>query len=111
MSIPSLQALTPNTFVGRNKLTSKICERVLSGAEKRLIITGEPGIGKTALAKHLSDGIPTAASHYCSSRQNASIEPLAFVRSISSQLSKSLDGFASDIMQTHSDIKIASLSG
>ena len=61
------------------------------------IITGEPGIGKTAIAGRLSQIRDIAASHFCIARQADTIDPVLFARSISQQLCR-IDGFAARIL-------------
>jgi hypothetical protein len=56
------------------------------------IITGEPGIGKVAIAARLMQIRGPAAFHFCIGRQSDTIDPLIFVHSISLQL---VDRYAS----------------
>jgi hypothetical protein len=62
------------------------------------IITGEPGIGKTAIAGRLTQIHDIAAAHFCIARQADTIDPVLFARSISQQLC-SIDGFAARILK------------
>lgn len=62
------------------------------------IITGEPGIGKTAIAGRLTQIRDIAASHFCIARQANTIDPVLFAHSISQQLC-SMDGFAARILK------------
>ena len=44
-------------FVGRDRETAELiagCEDAIDGRQRLFLITGEPGIGKTWLAKHLA---------------------------------------------------------
>src|SRR5579862_981798 len=80
-------------FVGRARLISQIASDVESAAKGPLVISGEPGIGKTALVSELGARLSADVIHYCSRRQGSSIEPTAFSRSFSSQLASRLPGF------------------
>jgi hypothetical protein len=62
------------------------------------IITGEPGIGKSAVAARLTQVRDLAAYHFCIARQADTINPLLFARSVSQQLCR-LDGFAAAILK------------
>ncbi len=62
------------------------------------IITGEPGIGKTAIAARLTQIRDLAAFHFCISRRAETIVPVNFVRSISQQLT-GVDAFARRILE------------
>lgn len=62
------------------------------------IITGEPGIGKSAIASRLTQIRDLAAIHFCIARQADTIDPLNFARSLSHQLTR-IDGFAQDILE------------
>lgn len=86
-------------FTGRQWVFSEI-NRWLASAEgsRYLIITGEPGIGKTAIAAQLTQLCDLAAAHFCIARQNDTIDPLNFVRSLSHQLMR-FDGFAQAITE------------
>jgi WD40 repeat protein len=85
--------LPETSFVGREKLISTIASSLTTSTHHLIVITGEPGIGKTALARELAHRLPAQAIQYCSRRRSSSIEPIAFSKSISSQLAVALDGF------------------
>ena len=50
------------------------------------ILTGEPGVGKSAIAARLIQIRKPAAYHFCIARQADTIDPLNFARSVSQQL-------------------------
>ena len=67
-------------------------------APRYFVITGEPGIGKTAIAARMTQIRNLAAIHFCIARQADTIDPLNFTRSISHQLSY-IDSFAKGILE------------
>lgn len=92
-------------FTGRGWIFKEIDEWLADpDAPRYFIITGEPGIGKTALAARLTQIRNLAAMHFCIARQTDTIDPLLFVRSLSHQLT-CLDGFSRSILK-NSDITI-----
>lgn len=62
------------------------------------IITGEPGVGKSAIAAWLMQVSDIAAYHFCIARNDPTIDPTLFARSISQQLCR-FDGFAAGILK------------
>jgi hypothetical protein len=70
------------------------------GAPAYFILTGDPGVGKSAFAAHLVRNQPDqfAAYHFCSARLGGWINPTAFSRSVSKQLSLRVDDFASKLL-------------
>jgi tetratricopeptide (TPR) repeat protein len=81
-------------FTGRHWVFAEI-DRWLAtpGGPRYFVITGEPGIGKTALAARLTQLHDLAATHFCIAGQADTTDPLNFARSLSFQLT-CLEGFA-----------------
>jgi hypothetical protein len=90
-------------FTGRQWVFAEIDRWLASGdAPRYFIITGEPGIGKTAIAARLTQvRNDMAAHHFCIARQADTIDPLNFARSLSHQLTR-IDGFAKSILEDSS---------
>ena len=86
-------------FVGREWVFDAIARWLddLDGP-RYFIITGEPGIGKTAIATRLTQVYDIAAHHFCTARQADTSDPLLFAQSISQQLG-AIDGFAEGILE------------
>ena len=86
-------------FTGREWVFAEI-DRWLADpdAPRYFIITGEPGIGKTAIAASLTQIRDLAAVHFCITRRADTIDPLNFVRSLSHQLTR-LDQFAQCVLK------------
>ena len=67
-------------------------------APRFFIITGEPGIGKSAIAARVTQVYDLAAYHFCIARRAETIDPLQYVQAISQQLSR-LEGFSRGILE------------
>ncbi len=61
-------------------------------------ITGEPGIGKSAIAARLTQIRELDACHFCIAHDTSTVDPIQFAHSISKQLS-SLPGFTNSIIR------------
>ncbi len=96
-------------FTGRAWVFAEI-DRWLADADapRLFVVTGEPGIGKTAIAARLTQLRELAAVHFCIAHQADTIDALNFARSISAQLARA-DEFARCLLaekQVHVDVKI-----
>ena len=84
-------------IVGRRSLKRHVLEWFIGG-EPILLITGVPGIGKTAFLNHIvSEGFSSEAPvgfHTCSTSDPATQDPLTFVQRASARIADSLPGFA-----------------
>jgi hypothetical protein len=83
-------------FSGRYWLLGEIRDWLASADGKRVLwITGEPGIGKTALCANLStrDGQAVAGIHLCHHDNSDTIEPRRIVCSLAWQLSERLPAY------------------
>ena len=90
-------------FVGREWLLAEVDGFLNQNRDRALVITGEPGIGKSAASArilgHLQEqGIP-CAYHFCEVRKGGTLEPMPFVQSLSLQLGCVLPGFAEAIVE------------
>ncbi len=86
-------------FVGRAWVFDEISQFLRQDHDHYLVITGEAGIGKSAIAARLTRLLDLQAVHFCRASDGGTLEPVAFVRSISSQLSACLDGFGEAIVR------------
>jgi len=81
-------------FVGRAWLFDQINEWLAHGDSPVFLITGDPGIGKSALLASLVDRQPNVrAYHFCVANLADSLDPVRFVRSIAAQLATQLDSY------------------
>ncbi|HUX76475.1 MAG TPA: hypothetical protein VMY40_07555 [Anaerolineae bacterium] len=86
-------------FTGRGWVFAEIDDWLADpAAPPYFVITGEPGIGKTAIAARLTQVRDPAAVHFCIARQADTVDPLNFSRSLSHQLTQ-IDGFAQEILR------------
>jgi len=84
-------------FVGRDWLTEKIDQWLAESPRSAMVIIGEPGIGKSAIAAWLvhERDPQIAAVHLCSTQITDSTDPHRFVETVVAQLSARLPEYAS----------------
>jgi len=84
-------------FVGRDWLLAEIDRWRALPAERALLITGEPGVGKTSLVAwltHRNAGEQVLAYHCCRAETTETLDPGRFVQSIAAQLTVRLPEYA-----------------
>ncbi|MGK7905873.1 MAG: AAA family ATPase [Synechococcus sp.] len=84
-------------FTGREWLFEEIENRFIQSGEQVLLLTGDPGSGKTALAAefvHRNAGDRVLAYHFCQADNEQTLSPGRFVRSLAGAIAKQLDGYA-----------------
>jgi Cdc6-like AAA superfamily ATPase len=102
-------------FTGRDWIFSRVGEWLTTSTTRVLLITGEPGSGKTALAAELVrrsgggandslsprlEGRATLAfAHFCHADDLASVDPKRFVEALARQLAALHPDFASALVQ------------
>jgi hypothetical protein len=93
-------------FKGREWVLEEI-NRWLNDANSRqfFFIAGEPGIGKTAIAVHLINRHLIDAYHFCVARDQITIDPASFVRSICRQLARNKD-FSAILLEKQKQLNI-----
>jgi len=88
-------------FCGRQWLFDELdAWRVASGNERALLITGDPGVGKTAIVAQLVHRNPhgqVLAYHCCQADSRQTLDPGRFVRSIAAMIASRLDGYAAQL--------------
>lgn len=81
-------------FVGRNWIFAAVDDWLTTRNEQFFLLTGEPGIGKSAIVARLAQKqAEVVAYHFCIAGRSGTIIPGTFARSIASQLSKHLPGY------------------
>lgn len=98
-------------FTGREWIFHKIDEWLDQKPERFCILTGEPGVGKSAIAARLTqlrDDI--VAYHFCIAGRTSTIIPSTTLRSLASQLGNQLPGYglalANTINPTHLTVQV-----
>jgi hypothetical protein len=84
-------------FCGREWLFREIDLWLTTNNEPALMITGDPGTGKSALVAelvHRNPGGQVLAYHCCQADVLATVEPARFVRSIAAMIASQLAGYA-----------------
>ena len=82
-------------FTGRAWLFKRIESWRKENSSTGLLIVGDPGSGKSAIAAELSSRMPVVAHHFCSADTHATLNPGVFVRSIVGMLASGLEGYPS----------------
>ena len=92
-------------FSGREWLDAELDAWLRSDAGRAFIIVGEPGIGKSAIAAHLTTRGDVVAWHFCTARgYERSLNPQEFVASVVSALSQRLPAFADALASRHPEL-------
>lgn len=84
-------------FCGREWLFREIEAWRISGCERALLITGDPGIGKSAFVAqlvHLNPGGQVLAYHCCQADSKATLEPGVFIRSLAAMIASKINEYA-----------------
>ena len=84
-------------FCGREWLVEELDAWRVSHAEPALLITGEPGSGKSALVAHLAHTNPggqVLACYCCQAETPATLEPATFVRTIAAMIASKLVAYS-----------------
>ncbi|MCP4544677.1 MAG: ATP-binding protein [Chloroflexi bacterium] len=89
-------------FTGREWIFDEI-DNWLKHEDKRFfILTGEPGVGKSAIAAQLTQVRPDdiAAYHFCIAGRNSTVRPNTALRSLAAQLGDTLPGYGEALANT-----------
>ncbi len=98
-------------FTGREWVFQAIDDWLRDRDERFLLLTGEPGIGKSALAARLTQvRDDVVAFNFCTAGRSASSNPSAVIRSLAAQLGAHLPGYgialANTVAPTHLTIEV-----
>ena len=119
LHLPSGIADNIDQFAGRSWLLQPILDWLKDPTERLLLITGEPGTGKSMLSAWLAGAGPAptdddsrtqleqirgqvGAIHFCIAA-SGNITPKAFAQNMADQLTRSIPGFADALVATLSD--------
>ncbi len=88
-------------FCGREWLFQRIDEwRADRGRHRSLLITGDPGIGKSAIVAqlvHMNPGGQVLAYHCCRADTPETLRPGRFIRGLAGMIASQLDAYASQL--------------
>lgn len=88
-------------FCGRLWLFDRLDTwRQTAGRERALLITGDPGTGKSAVVAqlvHLNPEGQVLAYHCCQAAMQATLEPWRFIHSLAAMIASKLDGYAAQL--------------
>ncbi|MBW4594714.1 MAG: hypothetical protein KME46_17830 [Brasilonema angustatum HA4187-MV1] len=115
-----IQRLTDD-FTGRDWIFKRIGEWLKNKSDRFFILTGEPGVGKSAIAAQLIkiDKNDIKAFHFCRAGDVETVRPGRILRSLAAQLGKNLplhgQALANTIKPVHLrvevNVKIESMTG
>ena len=98
----NIQQLT-ESFVGRSHILKEIDHWLQQKDQRFFVLTGEPGVGKSAIAAHLTQTREDiVAYHFCQASDSNTLKPGQIVRSLSAQLmkKKTLSGYGQALLNT-----------
>jgi len=101
----TLEKLIAN-FTGRKWLFKKIDDFLNQSEKQTLIITGEPGIGKSAISAKLIELYDVSAYHFFDALSLITLSPSKFIENLYFQLCKSIPGFSEAIVDQLLQINI-----
>ena len=87
-------------FCGRQWLFDEIDAWRASSPERVLLITGDPGVGKSAIVAelvHRNPGEQVLAYHCCQADTKETLRPGRFVRSLAAMIASQLEGYAAQL--------------
>jgi WD40 repeat protein len=87
-------------FCGRQWLFDAINTWRAASAERALLITGDPGVGKSAIVAelvHRNPGDQVLAYHCCQADTKETLRPGRFVRSLAAMIASQLDAYAAQL--------------
>ena len=88
-------------FTGREWVFEEIDRWLQQGNERFFILTGEPGVGKSAIAAQLTQiRKDIAAYHFCIARQISTVEPNNVLLSLAAQLIKYFPDYGEALVNT-----------
>jgi hypothetical protein len=88
-------------FTGREWLFEQIDHWLHQGNEQFYLLTGEPGVGKSAIAAKLTQiRSDIAAYHFCRAGDVETVRPGRVLRSLAAQLGKTLPHYGEALAKT-----------
>jgi WD40 repeat protein len=104
---PDISRLTEG-FVGREWLFGEIDAWLKREDQRFFILTGEPGVGKSAIAARLTQvRKDITAHHFCIAGRNSTVVPGTALRSLAAQLGDRLPGYGEALANTVKPIHLS----
>jgi hypothetical protein len=95
-------------FVGRHWLLEEVADWLARGGERFFLLTGEPGVGKSAVAARLTQVRgDVAAYHFCLAGRVDTVTPGTVLRSLAAQLGESLPGYGAALANTIKPVRLS----
>jgi hypothetical protein len=100
IAFPNIQQLTEG-FTGRSQILNEIDHWLQQKDQRFFILTGEPGVGKSAIAAHLTQTREDiVAYHFCQLGDNETVCPSRVLRSLAAQLDKAFHYYSEALFNT-----------
>ena len=95
-------------FTGRDWFFGQVDQWLHAQEPRFFILTGEPGVGKSAIAARLTQvRNDIVAYHFCIAGRSSTVRPATVFRSIAAQLGKSLPGYGVALANTIKPIHLS----
>jgi WD40 repeat protein len=95
-------------FTGRGWVFEEVDKWVRRGNGRFFILTGEPGVGKSAIAARLTQvRDDVIAHHFCIAGRTGTVRPATALRSLAAQLGDNLPGYGKALAGTVSPIHLS----
>ncbi|KRF42156.1 AAA family ATPase [Terrabacter sp. Soil810] len=108
LDFSSLMEDATREFTGREWLLSDIDHWVEHGDDQIFMLTGEPGIGKTALAaKLIRRRADICAYHFCAAGRSETVVPHTVLRSLAAQMGQRVPGYGDALAGTIDPIHLS----
>lgn len=100
IAFPNIQQLTED-FTGRSHILNDIDHWLQQKDQRFFVLTGEPGVGKSAIAAQLiQTRNDIVAYHFCRSQHTEEMKPGRILRSLAAQLGKTLPHYGEALAKT-----------
>ena len=100
IAFPNLQQFTEG-FTGRSQILNDINHWLQQKDQRFFVLTGEPGVGKSAIAAHLlQTRTDIVAHHFCQLEDEETVCPGRVLRSLAAQLDKAFPYYSEALFNT-----------
>lgn len=100
IAFPDLKQLT-ESFTGRSYIFDEIDHWLQQKDQRFFVLTGEPGVGKSAIAARLTQiRDDVAAYHFCRTGDVETVRPARILRSLAAQLGEHLTDYGQALANT-----------